>query len=360
VSFLIFPVALGWRLTPPRADDWAGILGVVVAVIVYCFRRGMIPVAYSAIVSGFIGGVGFSGAVLLKLLMVWPGNERLADNEKVVEMWQSLGLGGDASTIVQAWDHWQRSNWHSFYEQSYGFVNGIAIAVVVGLLATRVWRANNTPRLRPWTEYAALAFPLLLVLWLNIRKNILMWIEREVVPAEMTMPWFANVTLSTTMWFNIMWLALCLAFVLLAIRHATRPIAAIPRNWVGRGQLVYLVFLWAIVIANFERALVGFRDGRLLTEGVIFVNAAIATVLVLTLPREGDYAPFVPKLTRTVNYARVTLLWLIASAIIVYGEYRIVRYLYDDTYAGHAGKQFRFGDDAEWKVNPISKTEAHN
>lgn len=379
IGFLLFPVVLGWRMTPPRADDWAGISGVVVATIIYMFRQGMIPVAYATIVSGFIGGIGFSGAVLLKLLMVWPGNKELAGNDTVVAMWQSLGLGRAATQkelakrgledanvtaspdlIVETWTHWQSANWHSFYEQSYGFINGIAIAVVVALLSTRLWRADNKPRVRPWTEIAAIAFPLLLLLWLNLRKNVVEWVKKEAVPLDMAMPWFESVVLPTQMWFNIMWLSLCAAFLVIAFVHIRRPIALIPKTWLGRGQLLFLVFLWAIVIANFERALVGFDASRLLTEGVIFINAAIVTVLVLILPREGDYAIRVPKLTAPVRYARVTILWLIASAVVIYGEYRIVSYLYQDSYAGHAGEQFRFGDNAEWRVNPTSRTEEHN
>lgn len=379
ISFLVFPVILGLRLTPPRADNWAGILGVCCAVVIYMFRNGMVPVAYATIVSGFIGGVGFSGAVLLKLLMVWPGNKQLAGNETVVGMWQSLGFGQSSmkqqlaergldgasvtatpEVIVNDWAHYQTANWHSFYEQSYGFINGIAIAIVVALLATRIRRADNQPRVRKWTEIAAIAFPLLLLLWLNIRKNVEQWINQKAIPESMTMPLFKSIDLSSWTWFNIMWLALCAAFLLITLSHSRRPIAAIPNSWLGRGQLLFLVFLWAIVIANFERALVGFNASRLLTEGVIFINAAIATVLVLILPRQGDYAVHVPRLTRTVHYARAAILAIIAASAIVYSEYRIVSYLYQNTYAGHAGKQYRIGPDAEWSVNPISRTEEHN
>ncbi len=381
ISFLVFPVILGLRLTPPRADDWAGILGVFIAVVIYMFRNGMVPVAYASIVSGFIGGVGFSGAVLLKLLMVWPGNKELAGNETVVRMWQSLGFGQTAmnqqlaerglegssvtatpEVITNAWAYYQTANWHSFYEQSYGFVNGIAVAIVVALLATRLRRADNEPRVRKWTEIAAIAFPLLLVLWLNIRKNVEEWIKLGAVADRMTMPLFKSVELSTWTWLNIMWLALCAAFLLITLSHLRRPIAAIPNSWLGRGQLLFLVFLWAIVIANFERALAAFTEDRLLTEAVIFINAAIVTVLILILPRQGDYAVHVPRLTKTVHYARAAILAFIAASAIIYTEYRIVSYLYQDTYAGsdHAGKQYRFGPDAEWRVNPLSRTEEHN
>ncbi len=378
VGFLLLPVILGLRMTPPRSDDWAGILGVFCATVIYMFRHKMIPVAHASIISGFIGGIGFSGAQLLKLLMIWPGNKHLAGNETIVAMWQRLGLGRAAmneqlaergledaevtsspEVIVNAWAHYQSANWHSFYEQSYGFINGIAIAVVVALLATKIRRADNEPRVRKWTELAAVAFPLLLLLWLNIRKNVKQWIEQGTVPEAMTMPLFGSVELTTWTWFNLMWLSLCVAFLAIAITHQRRPIAVIPKSWLGRGQLIFLVFMWAMVIANFERALVGFDENRLITEAIIFVNAAIATVLVLILPREGDYATRVPRLTVTVRYARATIIGLIAAAAIIYGEYRLVSYVHQNTYAGHAGEQRRFGPDSEWRIKPIYRTEEH-
>ncbi len=76
--------------------------------------------------SGAIGGLGFSGIALLKLAMVAQGNPNLVSDPAVVDTWR----------------HWQGANWHSFLEQSYGFVNGVGIAVALGLLASR-WRLRQ-------------------------------------------------------------------------------------------------------------------------------------------------------------------------------------------------------------------------
>ena len=43
-----------------------------------------------------------------------------------------------------------------------------------------------------------------------------------------------------------------------------------------------LLLLAIMVIGNFERALVGFKDQRLVTEGVIHLNALICIVILLT------------------------------------------------------------------------------
>ena len=67
--------------------------------------------------------------------------------------------------------------------------------------------------------------------------------------------------------------------------HTKRRLALLEQGWLGRGQLLFLVILWTFVIGNFGRALLGFNERRLLTEGVITVNAVFATMIVLLAPR---------------------------------------------------------------------------
>jgi hypothetical protein len=64
--------------------------------------------------------------------------------------------------------------------------------------------------------------------------------------------------------------------------------------------LLYLVFLWRVVVFNFERALVGFTLQRLVTEGVITFNAVICTVLMALGPQA---ASVVSHLEPVVSYA---------------------------------------------------------
>ena len=47
----------------------------------------------------------------------------------------------------------------------------------------------------------------------------------------------------------------------------------------GKGQQLYIVFMWWIIAFNFERALPRFSPGRIVTEGTITFNGIIATVL---------------------------------------------------------------------------------
>jgi hypothetical protein len=49
----------------------------------------------------------------------------------------------------------------------------------------------------------------------------------------------------------------------------------------GKGQLMYLAFLWAVVGINFVHVLPRFTPQRLVTEWVVTVNAMLCTVLVV-------------------------------------------------------------------------------
>ena len=333
----------GLRLTPPRSDDWAGIVGVYIATLIWLRRNNLIPVLYASLVSAAIGGFGFAGAAWLKIMMVAPGNPNRTSDPAILEHWA----------------HWQHANWHSFLEQSYGFINGIAIAVAMALIARRVGRVQGDPTQRRWTEVFSAGFVLFILTFLNIYKNVAVWLEAKTVPATMKAPWFPSIELPASLWFVIIYVIMAIAGFYLLARHLRRPLPIVPLTWLGKGQMLYLVFLWAIVIANFERALPGFAEGRLITEGVIFLNAVLATVLLLTLPREDTPIPDVeqPQLGRWKLKTLVII--LVMFAISVGAMTPAVRAVYGDNPVGHAGLLKRFGPDAAWITQPLRHGQEH-
>jgi len=129
--------------------------------------------------------------------------------------------------------------------------------------------------------------------YLNIVKNVRDWTDaRKVVVngaegvfrsvAEvLRAPLFGSINLSAWSWFTLMWIAFTACTILVLVRHRRHPVALIPSTWLGKGQLLYLMLLWLMVIANFSKALVAFADGRIATEGTIMFNALICTVLIL-------------------------------------------------------------------------------
>jgi hypothetical protein len=253
-----------------------------------------------------VGGFGFATAQVLKLLGIPTG-------------WQT--------------------NWHSLLEQTYGFINGIGIAVALFWLARRAPKLTDNRALRPWAEAWAAGFVLLAVTYLNLRKNPPHWVAAKAMPAMLA-------GLSAAAWFDLAYAALAIAFIVLLLARKRRPLALLPATWLGRGQLLYLAFLWCMVLGNFERALVGFAPVRLVTEGVVFLNAVLCTVgLLLSAPRE--HFAIEP---RTASWSRVlrltTGIGCLAAVFCVNANWGIVRGVYGDSQAPGASKHIRFGPDA--------------
>lgn len=347
LCFLMLPVLLGIRMTPPRADDWAGITGVWLGAMLYFLRNGLAGAAFASLVSGFIGGLGFSGAAWLKLMMVAPGNPRIVT---------------DPGTIA-AWQHWQSANWHSFLEQSYGFINGIAIAIAIGLLVKRAPQTTDDPPLRPWTGKFAVFFALPFLVFLNLQKNPPKWVEYGSMAEELQAPLAGAIRLSPSAWHTLVYIGIFVAFVYLMNRHSRYRIEVVPASWLGKGQLLYLALLWWMVVGNFERALPQFSAQRLLTEGVITVNAVIVSILILTLPRRDEQVQSAPGQPFGRLLATAALVGCAGAITAVAVQTATVRAVYGDAFAGHAGRdgnpQLRFGPNAEWRIHPNLKGGRH-
>lgn len=388
--FLIVPVlgsALftsygGLHMTPPRSDDWAGITGAFIGMIRWMRRHQLLPVAVASLISGIIGGLGFSGIQWVKQVMMAPGNPRILIGK---------GLSPESNafkTITDNWSSWQQQNWHSYLEQSYGFVNGIAILVALGFLATRIPVHTDPPKPDSgngkWTLGVAVVFVWLAVPYVNLVKNVDDWREHlnpevwtRVVPASDgtlqttaalwdapylgRLPGVDFLHMTPAGWFNLTWLLVLLLFIMLIRRHMREPLAIVPATWLGRGQLIFLVLLWLMVVGNFERALVDWHPQRLLTEWVITVNAILATGLVLTVPHERlpvriqtlpSFAPVYRQL-----WLRLALTVTISSLFFLLTN-RLI-YHYPAYEKPDKSIHFRFGPEADWRAKPNLKNAPH-
>ena len=317
--FLVDVAGIEFRMTPPRGDNWVGITGMTAGALIYFVRQRMTALIYATLVAGFFGGFGFATATFLKLVEV---------KYVPIALSQAFGEG-----------KWE-TNWHSILEQSYGFLNGIGIAIAMAYLARRLPRTSDEPRLRPWTEVAAVFFVLIAITYVNLVKNISNWVKQNSIPSELY-------GLSSWAWFNIAYAILAAAVVLLLIRHVRTPLAVIPQSYLGRGQLLCVVFLWWIVIGNVMHAIPPFNDQRLITEGVIHVNAVLCTAFLVLWPRSKELpdreSPTIP--ARAL--IGVTLIGLLAFAGTVAVETYGTRAIYGDKFAGYAGKHYRFGPEAK-------------
>jgi len=390
IAFLALPVLGslffvhygGIRMTPPRSDNWAGVTGLFIGTSLWMWRNNLRPVAVASLISGTIGGLGFAGVQWIRQILVSFGNPRILEYKGV------LPGSEEFKSIASSWARWQGQNWHSFLEQGYGFVNGVAIAVTLAFLASRIKlhtdeKDSGGQSKGRWTRAFSALFVMLVLTYYNVLKNVEFWSDHlnpdiwkriiphaggatETVPALWDFPYIGRLpgidflNMTPTGWFNFTWLLLVIGCIVIVVRHYRSPLAIIPKSSLAKGQLIFLILLWIMVIGNFEMALTGWNPIRMITEWVIFVNALIATVLVLLLPREDETVIIIEEENYKPIYRR---LWIKAVAALLISSvlfFTSIRMIYHyPAYEKLNFKQYqtRFGPEANWRRTPHLKNE---
>ena len=315
-GFLLLVRLCGLHMTPPLADGWAGCVGLIAGLLVYCWRHNLTGVAFATLGTGFLGGIGFALGQALKTINI------------------STGL---------------HTNWHSVLEQTQGLLHGVALGITMALILRRAPKVSDDPPLRRWTEAYSVVFVLWLLTYLNFRKSPDHWLEYiKSMPEQMYGIYgVANFLPSRGFlgWFDLAFLALLVALVWLLVLHLKRGLPLVPQTWLGKGQLLYLAFLWTTTFINFADVLPRFAPQRLVTEWFITINAAICTVLMVAAaqPRparelpdqpEGPYAPWI----------RRTIAAGVAGAILIsVAGWGLKQALFGYNTVPEASTQIRFG-----------------
>jgi hypothetical protein len=289
-----------------------------------------------------LGGIAFPSMHLFRSLILIPGHPDL-----------NSGTGG----IPSAWKHYQSANWHSFLEQSQGAAFGVSTAVTMALLWRKLKPVSDNPPVRRWTDVVSIGFVVCGFTYFNVIKNVAEWTKTNLVPRTMKAPLIESINLSASTWFNLAWAAITLAFVLLMIVHVRRGLAIVPSSWAGRDQLVYFLLLWIMVIANFERSLPRFHEQRLLTEGAILLNAALASFLVIALPKRQPAVSVAEPRSYGPLLAGTWMAGLSAAALLM-SLYAFINYgVYGQAKINMPN--IRWGPQADWRVRPLLKNKPH-
>lgn len=375
IAFLAMPVIGsvwlmeygGLRVMPPRSDDWAGIVGVFLAGLIWSRRHALAHVSHVMTLGFILGGISFASVPMIRYFLRYPGHP-----------WR-FPEGAPA-----AWAHYQSANWHSILEQMHGFGHGLAIAVAMALLWRRQPVEKSEGQVGGWTVGFAVWFTWFVIGFLNLHKLVETWVENGAVPATLKAPLLGFIEAPPLVWFNVVWWTAAAACARLLKAHRRERLEIVPATWVGKGQLIYVVFLWLIVVGNLARAIPGFSNGRMVTEWVLFMNASLATLLIVWLPGRGmrseerarseergaerkerksqaasDSEPRVP----AARWPWLTATWLLgftaaAGVIFLYGYLTWAMYqphLEGKPWANHR----RFGPEAKWRVDPILKQGKH-
>jgi hypothetical protein len=356
VAFLAMPVLGstllmdfgGLRLMPPRSDDWAGIVGVFVAGLIWARRHGLAPVSHVMCVGFILGGISFASVQMIRFLLRYPGHP-----------WRF------PEGVPPAFPHYQSANWHSILEQMHGFGHGLAIAIAMAMLWRRQPYDAREGRVGGWTVGFSVFFAWFIVGFLNLYKLVETWIEKQAVPTALKAPLLGFIELAPETWFCIVWWTAATVCGVLLLMHQRRRLDIVPDTWIGKGQLLYVLFLWLLVIGNLCRAIPGFTNGRMVTEWVVFMNASLATLLIVVVPhamRPGTADALVAASTGRA-WPSLTKTWLVGLASVAvlvsfYGWLTLSMYqehLADKPWANHR----RFGPEAKWRISPILKHGEH-
>ena len=150
---------------------------------------------------------------------------------------------------------------------------------------------------------------------------------------------------------------LSLAVLLLLLRHVRSRLAIVPASALGKAQLLFLAFLWFVVAGNLMRAIPPFNEQRLITEGVVHLNAVLCTVFILLWPRQTSLPD---RSERTISWRAlvgVGAMGMFLLTAIIAAESYGTRAIHGSTFVGHANRHMRFGPDA--KTGKPQKGEAH-
>ena len=329
IAFLILVNLLKLRMTPPRGDNWAGCVGIVLGAFAFCFRNGLEQVALVTLLTGILGGIGFTSGQQIKLLFIKTGLQ---------------------------------TNWHSILEQIQGFLFGIALVAGIGTLSTLTPQITNATNLPAWTHIFAIVFILVIITYLNHRKAAGTWVEQiKSLPEH----FFGLPTVGSFLsskgflgLFEVIYVSIGIASILILTSHTKKPIDLIPESWLGRSQLLYLIFLWWIVIFNFERALTGFSPHRLVTEGVITFNAIIATILLALKPSPAKEVVLLSE-NCTIWLVDIALYGTITTSVVITIYWSLTRILFNDSPIAHSGLHIRFGPDRTATKTKPKQGESH-
>jgi hypothetical protein len=289
----------------------------VAGILIFCARNGLGGVAFATVCTGFLGGWGFALATAIKQLGVYTG-------------WAT--------------------NWHSVWEQTDGLLFGLGLAVAMGMILRRAPGVSDAPPIRRWTDAYAVMFVLWLFTYLNFRESTAEWVneipslhprlygiavEGGFVPSQGFLGWF-----------DFAYLALGVAMVWLLYLHLRRRLPLVPSTWLGKAQMLYLVYLWAQIIINFTNTLPRFFDQRLVTEWFMTINAVFCTILMavgsFVQPRrniEGDVVDgsYMPWIRKTVVFG------LLGAVVIVFASWGQKLLLYGDSLVPYEGLHILFG-----------------
>ncbi len=312
IAFLLLVYALGFRLNPPRGDNWAGCVGVFAGLMLFCWRHRLPQVAFAALATGTLGASGFCVGQMLKLAGAYSDT-----------------FGG----------------MHVVLEWLQGFFHGVALALGMLLLAGRE-KIHSQLGLRRWTSTAALLFLLAIIPYLNACRIPVRWRRDAAFPEVVSGLYAVGGFIPSHYfvgWIELLFLPLAALLMGFLIRPSDRPLPVLPETALGRGQLLYLAFLCAMTFLSFAIEISGVQPQWFITQWVITLQAVLCTGLILaTSTARPRRMP--TQAVRVWPLGRIAVAAVLVGVLSAFSGWALKRNLFGDTFAGYFNTDhIRFG-----------------
>ncbi len=303
VAFAALVLVLGLRLNPPRGDNWAGCVGLFAGLLVFCRRHRLSELARVAVVTGFCGGVGFCLGGVVRLSGAASGRD------------------------------W---GWHAVMEWSHGLCFGVGLTIAMWSLMRNGPSLRGGP-LRRWMELTSICFVLCVIPYLNFRRSPELWLKhvKSLTSDVSGLPLVGELLPSKNWvgWYDAAWILVSMLVLGLLLRHTRHPIPLLPANWAGKGQLLYVVFLWLITLMSIVHEIPLLGPGNVCMFWLYVANATLCTWLVLARLPEMAGAGETSGATPSPWIGR-TLAWgLLAAVLAISAGWGFKRAVFGDHFA---------------------------
>lgn len=283
-SSLMLKMALGWligmvvlvelldlHMTPPRSDNWAGSLGLLIGLLFHLISRKEKTVLYVSLFVFIAGGLGFSFGQLFQVL-------------------------GNVSSITAF-------NWWKVMEESFGFIMGGGTAIVFFMLKDKIGLIENDNDKPVWMEPFAIFYLLIFIPYLNFLSNV-----NHLLNREFTVELISGVSIFTL--YHIGFILLALTLLVAARKYLRDGLDILPASHLGKGQLLLLLIIWIFIIGDLFVAM-PFGAQSLHVQGSFFVFGIILTAWVMIKTTAGEN--FEPSGPLKLNFKK-----LIITAVIIF------------------------------------------
>ncbi len=237
---LILVTILGLHLSPPRSDNWAGMVGLVTGLVLYFWRKKEKRVLWAMTGAFLFGGIGFS----------------------IGDLFQTLG-----STTGISLDWWK------IMEETFGLITGLGVAWLFGILHFAIGRTEEDEPEAHWVTGFSLYFLGVLLFYMLFNRSFDNLLSRHLVPA-------AVYGLSSKIWFELAFLLFWIVALILlrTLLREKRPYLPVSR--LGRLQVFSILFIWASLLLDAALHFYPFGPSSITVQGYFFVAALLLTVYI--------------------------------------------------------------------------------